>query len=371
MAYVYLTDKAVPYKKISINLLAEIENFHSYAAFNVWAKNFSFIIYLSDGQFFCSDNDLHTVCGYSPYRQASVFTCLKQTTKKLDIPFYVDTCCNHFFKIDDCEEILENFQKARNTPLLLKNNARNFLSFFKEKIAPLCTTNETKARVPLDTQLANESKYVAAPNGTKIWIYKDREKEFVKLTSIAQALGYSAFVVDNSLLAVVLKNHSFTVYKRPLAKGAKPSYLVNILHVVPILQSFVRLTLVTKQTNSLILAKMDEARAEAQQLIDVFVREGYGKKNDCADEESSKKADCSNEETKQMETKNETQNNMRSDAGSNLHAVTVPEIEDIGERANAIVKVFGVSMKDALRAATQLKAQEINRDLSPLLDLLN
>ena len=50
--------------------------------------------------------------------------------------------------------------------------------------------------------------------------------------------------------------------------------------------------------------------------------------------------------------------------------VTTADIEEIGERAETTVKIFGVSKKDALRAATQLKAQEINRDLTPLLELL-
>ena len=50
--------------------------------------------------------------------------------------------------------------------------------------------------------------------------------------------------------------------------------------------------------------------------------------------------------------------------------VTMADIEDIGERAEAIMKIYGVSKTDALRAVTQLKAQEINRDLSPLLELL-
>ena len=45
-------------------------------------------------------------------------------------------------------------------------------------------------------------------------------------------------------------------------------------------------------------------------------------------------------------------------------------IEDIGERAIAVIKVFRVAEKDALRAATKLKAEEINRDLSPLSELL-
>ena len=50
--------------------------------------------------------------------------------------------------------------------------------------------------------------------------------------------------------------------------------------------------------------------------------------------------------------------------------ITIHDFDDIAERANAIAKTYGVALKDALRAATKLKEQEIGRDLTPLIELL-
>ena len=61
---------------------------------------------------------------------------------------------------------------------------------------------------------------------------------------------------------------------------------------------------------------------------------------------------------------------MKNDNNNTVPVITTADFDDIKERAESIEKVFGSSKKDALRAAVTLKAQEINRDLSPLMDLL-
>ena len=365
-----------PWKKFPLNLYS-IKSYRSYSfSWDTYAKAFPFGLYKYSDNFFCSSDALHIVCGYSPYRQSTNWTTLKRVTRELGFKIYKDFAGKEFFKIDDCEAILTQMASYRNVQGAYKENARNFLPIFKEKIAPLCTSDKTKEGDVLEYRLAHESKFVAAPNGTKIWLYNTKQGEVVKLVDIARALGYSAFNNDNSLLALVLKNHAFTVFKVKLVgTSGHSSYALSTSQVVPMLKSFARATLLTTQTNALLLAKMDEARMNAEQLIEIFVREGYGKPEDCASAEVVEKESVdSAEEEKQMEIKAKTttvQNTPLFYGTDNLHAVTVPEIEDIGERANAIVKIFGVSMKDALRAATQLKAQEINRDLSPLLDLCN
>lgn len=50
--------------------------------------------------------------------------------------------------------------------------------------------------------------------------------------------------------------------------------------------------------------------------------------------------------------------------------LTVSDIEDIKTRAEALKEAFDVSKKDALRAVVQLKSEEINRNLTPLIELL-
>ena len=49
-------------------------------------------------------------------------------------------------------------------------------------------------------------------------------------------------------------------------------------------------------------------------------------------------------------------------AQNNVHVVRIEDIEDISKRVNVTVTVFRVAEKDALRAITKLKAEEINRD---------
>lgn len=51
-------------------------------------------------------------------------------------------------------------------------------------------------------------------------------------------------------------------------------------------------------------------------------------------------------------------------------ALTKDDLVDIVDRADFVKETFDVNKKDALRAVVLLKSQEINRDLSPLLDLL-
>ena len=54
-----------------------------------------------------------------------------------------------------------------------------------------------------------------------------------------------------------------------------------------------------------------------------------------------------------------------------VHVLTVEDIEDIGNRASSLGKVYGFSLKQSLIAATKLKAEEINRDLSVILETCN
>lgn len=53
-----------------------------------------------------------------------------------------------------------------------------------------------------------------------------------------------------------------------------------------------------------------------------------------------------------------------------IYIVTEKDFEVIGNNAATIEKIFGVPKKDALIAAIKFKAEEIKRDLTPLLDLL-
>lgn len=78
--------------------------------------------------------------------------------------------------------------------------------------------------------------------------------------------------------------------------------------------------------------------------------------------------------TKHVDTKENTQMEVPKPtdepAQDTIPALTVADIEDISARAEATAKIFGVSKTDAIRAVIKLKSKEINRDLAPLLELL-
>lgn len=226
--------------------------------------------------------------------------------------------------------------------------------------------------------LAIASKSISASNGATVNIYHFNGQDFVMLTDIAKSLGYNAFQSDNSILAVTLKNRSFAVCRKRVTATGKPAYLIPTEQCIPFLESFIRLTLITKQLNPMILAKMDNARARAYELIELFASEGYGKANTCpVVKTETPKTELSPTEIVAQAfgigtaCEEATQMKDNTTIQTTVPVFTSADIEDISERAEATVKVFGVSRVDALRAVTQLKAQEINRDLQPLLELLD
>lgn len=74
-------------------------------------------------------------------------------------------------------------------------------------------------------------------------------------------------------------------------------------------------------------------------------------------------------DTNESNTANKTSPVIKQSADVAVLAAT--DIEDIGTRADSIVKVFDIPRKDALRTAIKLKSQELGRDLTPLLELLD
>ena len=338
---------------------------------------------------------------------------------------------------------------------------------------------------------------VTAPNGIKITIYTDGNKRFVKLRSVYNSLGYPRSWGNNSLFAMAFKSGNIAYYNKYITGGA--SYVIEIKDVVPLLEKFCRLTLTIKSNGTLYDEIRDNARMEAERLIEVFNTEVFGKTpvavtkinaptveavettekvalpafkpiatiegvppydktigiyvrdgetfilvealaaalyGYCDDDASPdfdeavadyafetvlKAANSSgvpetDTDNGDINTRNvlgtldkfyevepresiadnaipvkdflreyeyfqppapvndEQEDTQMQDSATNqatVPTVTVADIEDIGERTEAVMKIFGVSKVDALRAVTQLKAQEINRELQPLLELLD
>ena len=350
----------------------------------------------------------------------------------------------------------------------------------------------------------SSTKIITAPNGIKITIYTDGDKKFVKLTNLYKALGFAGQFGLDTTFGLVFKNHRFTLFKKMTVDSPKAVNVVELNQVIPVLEAYIRISLITK--SSLYQDLRDNARMEAQRLIEIFNREVFGKpdtvitksaetlaptvsKSENTDDKNSilvtqlkappydntisiyrnhgdfrvpavdivlalcdgnaienrfrtlrhaaKKAavleksivipeysvlpgyslcdidrllatfaklepsdaveinaytlqeffdglklapnvlsttdlpatwqpNTNAKENTQMENFNSTDKPVQN----TVPVVTVADIEDISARADATIKVYGVSKADALRAVTKLKAEEINRDLAPLLELL-
>ncbi len=217
-------------------------------------------------------------------------------------------------------------------------------------------------------------KTVLTANGTRLIIFQSNDGlRFVKLASIAMALGYAKYHPEGSLLALALKSATIPIYT--LFVRTKQSFCVREAHVISLLQRFINLTLMLpKNLSKTKQLTQDNARMEAERLIELFNTEVFGKPSTCkiiaASEEPVKENATDNKEEVKMEPlqilkasdePNDRQNNA-------VHVLTVEDIEDIGNRASSLGKVYGFSLKQSLIAATKLKAEEINRDLSVILE---
>lgn len=113
-----------------------------------------------------------------------------------------------------------------------------------------------------------KTRTITAPNGTKIKFWSDGEKEYVQLLFIAKALGYTTFNHDSSLLAMTLKNHDFQVHAKNIKN--KSSYVLNAEKIVPLLKSFINLTLNVSASSPRQSLRQDDARMEAERLIELL-----------------------------------------------------------------------------------------------------
>ena len=185
-------------------------------------------------------------------------------------------------------------------------------------------------------------------------VFSAGKKSYLKPNDIARALGYSQFNANSSLLATALKNAKISLCM--LRNGDQLGiYLIDFDLVVPWLKAFAKETLI-KTPNYYSASLRDDARMYAERMIAYLEAHPELIHGDNAIV-SDKKEDS------QME-------NITQPSAYDVTTITVQDFEDINTRAEAIVKFFGSSKKDALRAAITLKAQEVNRDLAPLIELL-
>ena len=118
---------------------------------------------------------------------------------------------------------------------------------------------------------------VTAPNGTKIDILADASKKYVRLRQIVKALAYKSFDLTQSLFGMVFRySKSFNYYTKNVCGGA--AYVIELNQVIPILEKFIKLSLLPNNSYSYSCSLIqDNARMEAQCLIELFNREVFDK----------------------------------------------------------------------------------------------
>jgi len=214
-----------------------------------------------------------------------------------------------------------------------------------------------------------EVKKLIAPNGRPIVIWSDGDKQYVQLVQIYSALGFNGTFGLDTTLGVIFKNKRFSMLTKQVANN-RTSYVTNLDAIIPILESFIRLTLMTTPRAKHNQPIRDNARMEAERLIEFFNREVFNKPGTVTTTKDSMitaiRSDL-NQTVSSIEVDTQMENNTGT---TTVPVITVKDFDDIGERAEAIVRIFGSSKKDALRTAVTLKAEEINRDLTPLHELL-
>lgn len=109
------------------------------------------------------------------------------------------------------------------------------------------------------------SREIITPNGTKILLYPNGKSEIYGVARLAKALGYSQFTPD-STLGLAFKGQQFSIsYKQINGVSAR---VAPFNEIVPLLEYFIKLTLQIVPDNDKQALSMDNARMEAQRLIE-------------------------------------------------------------------------------------------------------
>ena len=229
-------------------------------------------------------------------------------------------------------------RKAQETQF----ESQRMIEWFNEKILPQYSTVENDCKKSPD--VFSGKVFPATLDGGKQIYYEILEKihEDIPLHNVLRCAFVSSF--DGKILQIAFKSEFVAnLFQKSFLDIFEQKIREN-LHSEIEVEAIVDENLFDKQTP---FQKGLIVRAESNLQKPAVVPKTCRKK-------------INSEVIKMSETKFE----------SVVPVVTVADIEDIGERADKLKDLFDVSKKDALRASVQLKSQEINRDLSPLLDLV-
>ncbi len=186
------------------------------------------------------------------------------------------------------------------------------------------------------------------PNGGIIRIYAPSTGgNFIPFTDLKQPLGYklSTNLHHETVAKKALSESNVNIVLGAIPVSPHRVYFIKLSDTPSFLKKFIELeNLIGDWGNA------KEKAFAAQELLKWVGNLPYFSEEPKEDSDSDIKEEL---------TMNDT-----------VTTLTVSDIEDIKTRAEALKEAFDVSKKDALRAVVQLKSEEINRNLLPLIELL-
>lgn len=111
---------------------------------------------------------------------------------------------------------------------------------------------------------------ITTPNGTKMYLYLIGGRNYYGVSRLAKALGYSQFTTD-STLAAAFKDKRFYLSYAQISGGS--ARVADFDQLAPLLEHFIKLSLNITPNNDAQTMTLDNARMEAQRLIELLKKE--------------------------------------------------------------------------------------------------
>lgn len=108
---------------------------------------------------------------------------------------------------------------------------------------------------------------ITTPNGTKMYLYLIGGRNYYGVSRLAKALGYSQFTTD-STLAAAFKDKRFYMSYAQISGGS--ARVADFDQLVPLLEHFIKLSLNITPNSDAQTMTLDNARMEAQRLIELL-----------------------------------------------------------------------------------------------------
>lgn len=185
-------------------------------------------------------------------------------------------------------------------------------------------------------------KKFETPNQTKLNVYfTDENIAVIKLNHLAKACGYSNYCHDG-LLDKIVDNQKILLYTKKNRWGRYTRFC-DVSSVLSILENLL------EKLDGLGYYYFHDPRKKEIRYLTVTELSQWFNSNVLSEFQTNK-----NEPVKENDTAK----------------IKYSDIEDIGKYSNAICEIFEVDKNKALNMAIKLKQAEVDRDLSPLFELV-